>query len=315
MENAIVRVPDARGDGGREADQRPRGVHAGRRVHPRPVRRARLLGRGRLLRARARRRGRDGPARRRVDRRGHAVARRLAHGLAPLRRRLSHAAAYTLARTKEVYETYYDVKYPGHERPAGRPLRRLAGLRAARGARRRLRREVGLGARELVRAERRATATSRCGRAAGRASSGRRRSAPSTRACRETAALFDEIVVREDRGHGRRRGRLPRAAVREPGRARGRARHLHADAQRARRHRVRLHRHPARRRPVPDRHRHRVRAARPRLDPPARAGRRLGARRGRDLGVRVPRALGAAQPGDPAAADDAPTSRTRRSRT
>ncbi len=31
--------------------------------------------------------------------------------------------AYTLARTVEVYETYYDVKYPGHERQAGRPLR------------------------------------------------------------------------------------------------------------------------------------------------------------------------------------------------
>jgi glycine cleavage system aminomethyltransferase T/glycine/D-amino acid oxidase-like deaminating enzyme len=30
---------------------------------------------------------------------------------------------YTLARTREVYETYYDIKYPGHERQAGRPLR------------------------------------------------------------------------------------------------------------------------------------------------------------------------------------------------
>jgi glycine cleavage system aminomethyltransferase T/glycine/D-amino acid oxidase-like deaminating enzyme len=30
---------------------------------------------------------------------------------------------YTLARTSEVYSTYYDVKYPGHERSAGRPLR------------------------------------------------------------------------------------------------------------------------------------------------------------------------------------------------
>jgi 4-methylaminobutanoate oxidase (formaldehyde-forming) len=30
---------------------------------------------------------------------------------------------YTLVRTKEIYETYYDVKYPGHERQAGRPLR------------------------------------------------------------------------------------------------------------------------------------------------------------------------------------------------
>jgi 4-methylaminobutanoate oxidase (formaldehyde-forming) len=31
--------------------------------------------------------------------------------------------AFTLARTTEVYATYYDVKYPGHERYAGRPLR------------------------------------------------------------------------------------------------------------------------------------------------------------------------------------------------
>jgi 4-methylaminobutanoate oxidase (formaldehyde-forming) len=46
---------------------------------------------------------------------------------------------YTLARTREVYETYYDVKYPGHERTAGRPLRlspaysRLEALEAAFG--------------------------------------------------------------------------------------------------------------------------------------------------------------------------------------
>ena len=31
--------------------------------------------------------------------------------------------SYTLARAKENYETYYDIKYPGHERLAGRPLR------------------------------------------------------------------------------------------------------------------------------------------------------------------------------------------------
>jgi 4-methylaminobutanoate oxidase (formaldehyde-forming) len=31
--------------------------------------------------------------------------------------------SYTLKRTKEVYETYYDIRYPGHERSAGRPLR------------------------------------------------------------------------------------------------------------------------------------------------------------------------------------------------
>ncbi len=31
--------------------------------------------------------------------------------------------SYTLKRTTEVYETYYDIRYPGHERLAGRPLR------------------------------------------------------------------------------------------------------------------------------------------------------------------------------------------------
>src|SRR6266540_1742159 len=30
---------------------------------------------------------------------------------------------YTLARTTEIYSTYYDIKYPGQERQAGRPLR------------------------------------------------------------------------------------------------------------------------------------------------------------------------------------------------
>jgi glycine cleavage system aminomethyltransferase T/glycine/D-amino acid oxidase-like deaminating enzyme len=31
--------------------------------------------------------------------------------------------SYTLKRTREVYETYYDIRHPGHERRAGRPLR------------------------------------------------------------------------------------------------------------------------------------------------------------------------------------------------
>jgi 4-methylaminobutanoate oxidase (formaldehyde-forming) len=31
--------------------------------------------------------------------------------------------AYALTRTYEMYATYYDIKYPGHERQAGRPLR------------------------------------------------------------------------------------------------------------------------------------------------------------------------------------------------
>jgi glycine cleavage system aminomethyltransferase T/glycine/D-amino acid oxidase-like deaminating enzyme len=32
--------------------------------------------------------------------------------------------SYSLKRIRETYETYYDIKYPGHERQAGRPLRR-----------------------------------------------------------------------------------------------------------------------------------------------------------------------------------------------
>ena len=31
--------------------------------------------------------------------------------------------SYTMKRIREVYETYYDIRYPGHEREAGRPLR------------------------------------------------------------------------------------------------------------------------------------------------------------------------------------------------
>ena len=34
--------------------------------------------------------------------------------------------SYTHARIKETYETYYDIRYPNHERSAGRPLRRLS---------------------------------------------------------------------------------------------------------------------------------------------------------------------------------------------
>ena len=56
--------------------------------------------------------------------------------------------------------------------------------------------------------------------------------------------------------------------------------------------------------PVPDRHRHGVRAARRRLDPPARAGRRLGRGHRRDVATRVSRRLGAGSRGAPAAADD-----------
>ncbi len=62
--------------------------------------------------------------------------------------------SYTLKRAQEVYETYYDIRYPGHERQAGRPLRVSSAYAwhgehgAAFGE------KSGLGAGQLVRVER-----------------------------------------------------------------------------------------------------------------------------------------------------------------
>ena len=160
-------------------DQRARGLHARQRVHPRPDRRARVLGRRRLLRARPRGRRRDGAARRRVDRRGRAQPRRVGDGQPPLRLRLPQPGVHARPHGRGVLDLLRrQVPRP---RARGRTAAaHLADLRPPAGARRSLRREVGLGAPELVRAERGATATSRCARAAGPAGSGARPSAPST---------------------------------------------------------------------------------------------------------------------------------------
>ena len=101
------------------------------------------------------------------------------------------AVLHAHARTRENYETYYDIKYPGHERQAGRPLRvSPAYAWHASTAPRSARSPAGSGSTGTSRT--RPPATSRCARAAGPGCTGRRRSAPSTGACRETAALFDE---------------------------------------------------------------------------------------------------------------------------
>ena len=163
----------------------------------------------------------------------------------------------------------------------------------ARRARRLVRGEVGLGARELLRvqcgARRRLAAPARVG---GRAMvAGRRRRASG--AARDRRAVR-RVVVRQDRGAGPRRRRLPRAAVRQPRRARAGEGHLHADAQLPRRHRVRLHRHPPGGRSLLDRHGDGVRQPRPRVDAPS-PPRRRERRRGRhDGAVVVLRPLGSA---------------------
>ena len=98
---------------------------------------------------------------------------------------------YTLARTTEVYSTYYDVKFPGHERSAGRPLRvsaayaRLQQLGAVFGEKSGWERANWF--------ERNATAGDESLRPRGWAG---RLWSPAIgaehRACREAAALFDE---------------------------------------------------------------------------------------------------------------------------
>ena len=177
---------------------------------------------------------------------------------------------YTLARTKEIYETYYDVKYPGHERSAGRPLRVSPAYARLAGARRRVRREVGLGARELVRAERvgwrRVAAPARLGREA-LVARGRRRA---RRVPRVGGDLRRDARSRSSwcRGEGAA-AFLERLCANRVARDVGQVTYTQMLNARGR-HRVRLHRDAPRRGSLPHRHRHGVRPARPRLDPAAR---------------------------------------------
>jgi glycine cleavage system T protein len=98
---------------------------------------------------------------------------------------------YTLARSYEVYATYYDVKYPGHERSAGRPLRlsptyeRLRELGAAFGEKSGWERANWFEPNAARSGE-----TARPRGWAGKVWSPA--IAAEHRACRETAALFDE---------------------------------------------------------------------------------------------------------------------------
>ena len=208
---------------------------------------------------------------------------------------------YTVARTREIYETYYDVKYPGHERQAGRPLRvspayqRLKELGAVFGEKSGWERanwfepNAAAGDESL---RPRGWAGMHWSPAIG---------AEHSRLSRDGGAVR-RVLVRQDRSGRRGRSRVPGVALRQPRRPRRRCRHLHADAQPARRRRVRLHRHPTRGGSLPHRHRHGVRPARPLLDPPAPARKRQRPGHRRHLGPRLLRALGPCQPRDPPAA-------------
>ena len=123
--------------------------------------------------------------------------------------------SYTLKRVLETYETYYDIHYPFEERQAGRPLRTSPAYELAPRARRRLRREVRLGARELVRVERgrrrRVAAPTRLG---GQALVARDRSR--ARGVPGGRGDLRRVVVRQARGGGAGRGGAARAPLRQP---------------------------------------------------------------------------------------------------
>ena len=211
------------GDGrGAKALQRPRGVHARRRVHPRRVGRAGVLGRGRVLRPRPGRRRRHGLAGGRVDRERRAEPRPVAHGLAPLRPPVPEPGLHARPGDRDLRDLLrHQVPQP---RARGGPAASaLAGLRPRGRAGRRLRREVGLGAAELVRAERRAgrrgAAAAGLGGPALVAGDPRR----GGRDPRAGGALRRELV-RQDRGVGAGRCGVPPGDVRERRRQEGRGR-------------------------------------------------------------------------------------------
>ena len=118
--------------------------------------------------------------------------------------------SYTLKRATEVYETYYDIRYPGHERQAGRPLRTSSAYpwHAEHGAV--VRREVRLGARQLVRVQRRrrrgVAAPARLGGDA--LVAGDRRRAP--RHARARGAVR-RVLLRQARDRRPGRGGVPRS--------------------------------------------------------------------------------------------------------
>ena len=138
---------------------------------------------------------------------------------------------YTVARTTRDLRDVLRRQVPRARAAGGAAPAGLGGVSAAAGARRSVRREVRLGAGELVRAQRgerrRVPAPTWLGRTPlvagdrGRAS----------RLPRVGRALR-RVVVRQDRGLGERCRRVAGAAVRQPRRPRRRHRHLHAAAER-----------------------------------------------------------------------------------
>ena len=223
--------------------------------------------------------------------------------------------SYTLARVVENYETYYDIKYPGQERLAGRPLRVSSAYpwHVAHDA------ELG----EKSGWER--VSYYRSNAALGDPEKQPRGWAGELwspaieaehRATRESVGLFDESSFAKLEVIGRGRRGVPRVDVRQPGGARRPGRVTYTQLLNARGGvEADLTVSQLGRETVPARHRHGLRRPRPRLAAPARAHRRVGGAARRHLGLDLLRRVGAAGArragaADPAVARRPPTSRS-----
>ena len=295
-------------------DQRPRGVHAGQRVHPRRERGPGLLRGRRLLRPRHRRRRRHRPP-------GGAPGSSRASPSSTSGRWTSGGSGRSTAprptrwpgRSRTTRPTTTSTIRTRSAWPAGRcapspTYGRLAALGASFGEKSGWERPNWFEANAAAGDEAlrpRGWAGKHWTPAIGAEALATRRAAGPVRR--------DEL--RQDRGRRAGRRRLPPGPVRQRRRPAGRQRRLHPDAQPARRHRVRLHGHPARRGPVPHRDRHGVRQPRSRLDPRPRSGGRVRLGPRRDL--RRGRASGCGARGRATSSlrSRRTTSRTRPSRT
>ena len=153
------------------------------------------------------------------------------------------------ARSRTTPPTTTSTTRTRSDRPAA--AADLADVRDARRSGRRVRREVRLGTPELVRDRTRPPATRASDRAAGRASTGRRPSAPRRSPRGRRPALFDETLVRQDRDRRAGRRRIPPAPVRQRRGRAGRTGRLHAAPQPPWRDRVRPDGHEGDRRSLP----------------------------------------------------------------
>ena len=205
---------------------------------------------------------------------------------------------YALARAHEIYAKHYDVKYPGEDYQAGRPLKvsptyaRLEALGAEFGEKAGWERANWFGSNEdpaFAALQPRGWAGEHWSTAI----------VAEHVATRERAGLFDESSFAKLEVSGPQAcAFLQRICANDVDVAAGSGR-LHADAQPARRHPVRPHGDPPVGRPLSDRHRHGIREPRPRVDRRAARRRRTGRGARRDLGPRVPRGVGPSRAGHP----------------